>query len=38
MPSKKQLSRSKPPAAVGRKPYPIAPAKGAKPGGLKRPK
>jgi hypothetical protein len=39
MPSKKQASRSsKPPAAAGRKPYPVPPAKSAKPGGLKRPK
>jgi hypothetical protein len=44
MASKKQASRSKPPAASARKPYPVAPAKSAKastiaqPGGLKRAK
>ncbi len=36
--SKKQASRSKPPAASGRKPYPVAPTKSAKPGQPKRPK
>jgi transcriptional regulator with XRE-family HTH domain len=38
MTSKKQASRSKPPAAAGRKPYPVPPAKGTKPGQPKRPK
>jgi hypothetical protein len=38
MPSKKQLSRSKPSAAAGRRPYPVPPAKSAKPGQPKRPK
>jgi hypothetical protein len=38
MASKKQLSRSKPPAATGRKPYPGAPAKSTKPAQPKRPR
>jgi hypothetical protein len=36
--AKKQLSGSKPPAAAGRKPYPGASAKSAKPAQPKRPK